>query len=278
MAAQDRVRERRVRAQAAQGAGAEARRQVEETLALVNLTGLESRYPNELSGGQQQRVALARSLVVEPSILLLDEPLSNLDAKLRERMRIELKDLQRRTGITFVYVTHDQAEALALSDQVAVMSGGRLQQYGTPFEVYAHPANRMVADFMGLVNLVPGKVRAVTNGSGQIELAADLTLDVASLDGLRPGDTIDVAIRPENIRLAALASEASGQRGVAAKITNHVFLGNISEYYAALPSGQVLRVQTHPLQRFAVGDTVAIEIDATQCSVFRRDRGDAAAS
>jgi iron(III) transport system ATP-binding protein len=270
---------------------AEARRQVEETLALVNLTGLESRYPNELSGGQQQRVALARSLVVEPSILLLDEPLSNLDAKLRERMRTELKDLQRRTGITFVYVTHDQAEALALSDHVAVMSGGRLQQYGTPFEVYAHPANRMVADFMGLVNLVPGKVRAVENGSGQIELAPDLTLDVAKLDGLRPGDTIDIAIRPENIRLAALASEASGQRGnslevrapdtrpepgssaraVAAKITNHVFLGNISEYYAALPSGQVLRVQTHPLQHFAVGDTVAIEIDATQCSVFRRD-------
>jgi iron(III) transport system ATP-binding protein len=270
---------------------AEARRQVEETLALVNLTGLESRYPNELSGGQQQRVALARSLVVEPSILLLDEPLSNLDAKLRERMRTELKDLQRRTGITFVYVTHDQAEALALSDHVAVMSGGRLQQYGTPFEVYAHPANRMVADFMGLVNLVPGKVRAVANGSGQIELAPDLTLDVASLDGLRPGDTIDIAIRPENIRLAALASEASGQRGnslevrapdtrpepgssaraVAAKITNHVFLGNISEYYAALPSGQVLRVQTHPLQHFDVGDTVAIEIDATQCSVFRRD-------
>ena len=139
---------------------AEARRKVEETLALVNLTGLESRYPNELSGGQQQRVALARSLVVEPSILLLDEPLSNLDAKLRERMRTELKELQRRTGITFVYVTHDQAEALALSDHVAVMSGGRLQQYGTPFEVYAHPANRMVADFMGLVNLVPGKVRA----------------------------------------------------------------------------------------------------------------------
>jgi iron(III) transport system ATP-binding protein len=250
---------------------AEARRQVEETLALVNLTGLESRYPNELSGGQQQRVALARSLVVEPSILLLDEPLSNLDAKLRERMRTELKELQRRTGITFVYVTHDQAEALALSDHVAVMSGGRLQQYGTPFEVYAHPANRMVADFMGLVNLVPGTVRAVANGSGRIELAGDLALDIAALDGLKPGDTIDVAIRPENIRLAA----PTGAGGNVAKITNHVFLGNISEYYAALPSGQVLRVQTHPRQHFDVGDAVAIEIDAAQCSVFRRDAGGA---
>jgi len=250
--------------------GADARRRVEETLSLVNLGGLEGRYPNELSGGQQQRVALARSLVVEPSILLLDEPLSNLDAKLRERMRVELKELQRRTGITFVYVTHDQAEALALSDMVAVMNAGRLQQYGTPFEVYAHPQNRMVADFMGLVNLVPGRLRELKNGGGTIDIAGDLALDVAKVDGLTAGDNVDIAIRPENIRLAPANGAA------AATITNHVFLGNISEYYAALPSGQVLRVQTHPLQRFAVGDRVAVEIDATQCSVFRRDGGEAA--
>jgi iron(III) transport system ATP-binding protein len=208
--------------------------------------------------------------VVEPSILLLDEPLSNLDAKLRERMRTELKELQRRTGITFVYVTHDQAEALALSDHVAVMSGGRLQQYGTPFEVYAHPANRMVADFMGLVNLVPGKVRALANGGGTVELSPDLTLDVAALDGLKPGEGVDVAIRPENIRLGGPA----GVSAKLAKITNHVFLGNINEYYATLRSGQVLRVQTHPLQQFKIGDEVAIEVDATQCSVFRRTMGD----
>jgi iron(III) transport system ATP-binding protein len=290
---------------------AAAKKQVETALSLVNMSGLEGRYPNELSGGQQQRVALARSLVVEPSILLLDEPLSNLDAKLRERMRTELKELQRRTGITFVYVTHDQAEALALSDHVAVMSGGRLQQYGTPFEVYAHPANRMVADFMGLVNLVPGKVRALANGGGTVELSPDFTLDVAALDGLKPGEGVDIAIRPENIRLTALASEASGQRGDSevrahsaledareraddtrpvpgssaraapagaatrlAKITNQVFLGNINEYYATLSSGQVLRVQTHPLQQFKIGEEVAIEVDATQCSVFRRAIGD----
>src|SRR5439155_20248878 len=153
---------------------AAARKKVRDTLALVNLAGLESRYPNELSGGQQQRVAFARSLVVEPDILLLDEPLSNLDAKLRERMRTELKELQRRTGITFVYVTHDQAEALALSDHVAVMNAGRVQQYGTPFEVYAHPKNRMVADCMGLVNLLPGQVRDARNGAGTIELAGNL--------------------------------------------------------------------------------------------------------
>jgi iron(III) transport system ATP-binding protein len=247
---------------------AEAKKKVSEALALVNLSGLEARYPNELSGGQQQRVALARSLVVEPDILLLDEPLSNLDAKLRERMRTELKELQRRTGITFVYVTHDQAEALALSDQIAVMSAGRVQQFGSPFDVYAHPSNRMVADFMGLVNLVPGTARAVANGRGTVEVADDLAIDVAAPAGLAPGDRVDVAIRPENIRLTTSADTAGG---TIATITSHVFLGNISEYYVTLPSGQVLRVQTHPLQRLNVGDTVAVVVDATQCSAFRHD-------
>src|SRR5262245_45621053 len=251
---------------------AEARKKVADALALVNLAGLEQRYLNELSGGQQQRVALARSLVVEPDILLLDEPLSNLDAKLRERMRTELKELQRRTGITFVYVTHDQSEALALSDRIAVMQLGKLQQYGTPFEVYAQPASRMVADFMGLVNFVPGRVREVRNGSGTIEIAGDLVIDVAALDGMSAGETVDVSIRPENIRLTAPSAAAAN----AAKITNHVFLGNISEYYATLPSGQVLRVQTHPLEHFEVGADVTLEIDAKQCSVFRREAGDTA--
>src|SRR5262245_46844685 len=248
---------------------AEARRKVEETLALVNLSGLEQRYPNELSGGQQQRVALARSLVVEPDILLLDEPLSNLDAKLRERMRTELKVLQRRTGITFVYVTHDQAEALALSDMVAVIHGGRLQQYGTPADVYSRPANRVVADFMGLVNLVPGTVVEARNGVGTVEAAA-LRLDVPVPEGAVAGEAIEVAIRPENIRLAP----ANGQRQATATISDRTFLGNVSEYYATLASGQVLRVQTHPLQLFAVGDAVAVEIDAAQCSVFRRSPSD----
>jgi iron(III) transport system ATP-binding protein len=247
-------------------AAAEARRKVEEALALVNLTGLEHRYPNELSGGQQQRVALARSLVVEPSILLLDEPLSNLDAKLRERMRVELKVLQRRTGITFVYVTHDQSEALALSDMVAVIHGGKLQQYGTPLEVYARPANRIVADFMGLVNLVPGKVVEARNGTGTVEAASALRLQLAMPDGITVGEAVEIAIRPENIRLEPV----NGRPGaVTATISDRTFLGNVSEYYATLPSGQVLRVQTHPLQNFAVGDAVAVDVDAAQCSVFR---------
>ncbi|MCC6890916.1 MAG: ABC transporter ATP-binding protein [Hyphomicrobiales bacterium] len=243
----------------------EARRKVEEALALVNLAGLETRYPSELSGGQQQRVALARSLVVEPDILLLDEPLSNLDAKLRERMRSELKELQRRTGITFVYVTHDQAEALALSDQIAVMNAGRVQQYGAPFEVYSRPANRMVADFMGLVNLVPGTVRERCDAGGSVEIAPGCAVSVADLRAFAVGDAVEVAIRPESIRLGA----SSASTGTGATISAHVFLGNLSEYYATLPPGLTLRVQTHPTQRFQVGEACTLAIDTAHCSVFR---------
>ncbi|GGH19558.1 ABC transporter ATP-binding protein [Alsobacter metallidurans] len=245
---------------------ADARDRVARALDLVNMTGLEGRYPNELSGGQQQRVALARSLVVEPEILLLDEPLSNLDAKLRERMRVELKQLQRRTGITFIYVTHDQAEALALSDQIAVMHGGKLQQFGTPFEVYAKPSNRVVADFMGLVNIVPAQLDAVAGGRGHIA-GPHLALELPVPDWAKAGDDIELAIRPENIEINTRGADSAA---AVATVTERTFLGNINEYYATLNSGQVLRVQTHPLQQFAVGDTVAVTIDASQCSIFMR--------
>ena len=234
----------------------DARRRIAKMLELVNLTGFETRYPNELSGGQQQRVALARSLVVEPEILLLDEPLSNLDAKLRERMRWELKALQRRTGITFVYVTHDQAEALALSDQIAVMHQGRLQQFGTPREVYARPANRVVADFMGLVNLLPGKVTAVDT-----VVAGPLTLRLSLPRDLTVGSSVDIAIRPEDIRL--------GSDGIPARVEEQSYLGNLSEYHVALADGTRLRVQAPALAQFPVGSTVALTVDADQCNVFK---------
>jgi iron(III) transport system ATP-binding protein len=244
---------------------AQVRDKVEEALALVNLKGLEGRFPNELSGGQQQRVALARSLVVEPDILLLDEPLSNLDAKLREKMRGELKQLQRRTGITFIYVTHDQAEALALSDQIAVMHAGRLQQFGTPFEVYNKPANRVVADFMGLVNLVPGRIRAISGDMAEVEADGGLMLEAPRPADLAAGTQIDIAIRPENIRLT---TEPGALAGTVSELT---FLGNLCEYVVALPGGRSLRVQTHPLQQFPVGQSVGIVIDPSQCSLFSRE-------
>jgi iron(III) transport system ATP-binding protein len=240
---------------------ATARDRVEKTLALVNLAGLADRFPNELSGGQQQRVALARSLVVEPEILLLDEPLSNLDAKLRERMRTELKQLQRRTGITFVYVTHDQAEALALSDHIAVIHGGRLQQFGTPHDVYCRPANKTVADFMGLVNVLSAKVA----GDG-VMLDNGERLSVAVPSGCADGDEVDLTVRPENVTLLP----ASHPEGALGKVVDQTFLGNIHEYQVTLDRGPSLRVQTHPAQRLSVGDSVRVVIDATACSAFRR--------
>jgi len=247
---------------------AETRARMARILELVNLSGLEDRYPNQLSGGQQQRVALARSLVVEPSILLLDEPLSNLDAKLRERMRWELKDLQRRTGITFVYVTHDQSEAMALSDRIAVMHQGQLQQYGRPREVYARPANRTVADFMGLVNLIPAQVVLSAADGGVVEIGGH-RVPVTLPPGARAGQTVQVAIRPENVRLAAAGAGASGEAGaISAKVVEVTFLGNLTDCHVTLEDGTRVRVQAGPGETLEVGQRVHVKFDAQLCTVF----------
>jgi iron(III) transport system ATP-binding protein len=239
-----------------------ARQQVAAALAQVNLAGLEDRLPSQLSGGQQQRVALARSLVVEPGILLLDEPLSNLDAKLREHMRTELKELQRRTGITFVYVTHDQAEALALSDQIAVIHSGRLQQFGSPDEVYTRPRNRVVADFMGHVNFLLGKMEP----GGLVRLGGGEPISIASPTTIAPGTPVELAVRPEDI---ILQPSAGGQNSaMMARVAVRTFLGNINEYFVTLASGETVRAQTAPKLNFAVGDTVALSFDAASISVF----------
>jgi iron(III) transport system ATP-binding protein len=239
-----------------------ARRQVADALALVNLAGLEERLPSQLSGGQQQRVALARSLVVEPGILLLDEPLSNLDAKLRERMRTELKELQRRTGITFVYVTHDQAEALALSDQIAVIHSGRLQQFGGPDEVYTRPKNRVVADFMGHVNFLAGRMET----GGLVRLGGGEAITLASASTIAPGSPVELAVRPEDVILAPRADASADS--MTARVTQRTFLGNLNEYLVTLPSGAAIRAQTPPKQSFDVGAPVALTFDACRISVF----------
>jgi iron(III) transport system ATP-binding protein len=254
-------------------AAGEVRARVAKMLELVGLGGFERRLPSALSGGQQQRVALARSLVVEPSILLLDEPLSNLDAKLRERMRVELKQIQRRTGITFVYVTHDQAEALALSDDIAVIDGGRLQQFGPPREVYARPANRIVADFMGQVSFLPARVASAAAGEGEVTLDGGGTLALALPPGVAAGDAVEIAVRPENVRIAPAGRSAGGM--LAGTVVEHTYLGNTNEYVVAAASGARLRVQTHPGQLLAVGEAVAIEFDAGHCTVFPKAVDDA---
>lgn len=244
---------------------AEVQEKVRNALSQVGLTGYDTRYPNELSGGQQQRVALARSLVVEPEILLLDEPLSNLDAKLREKMRTELKELQRRTGITFVYVTHDQAEALALSDQIVVMQRGEIQQIGTPYEVYEKPANRLVADFMGLMNTFEGEVEPSGQGKAIMTFENGACLELEAPAKLSGKVKAELVVRPENIQL--LASESAGAK-LQGTIASYTFLGNIMEIVVKLPSGKEVRVQSHPLNKFQVGDQVDLVINGSSVCVF----------
>jgi iron(III) transport system ATP-binding protein len=246
----------------------EIQERVSSVLDLVNLAGLERRYPNELSGGQQQRVALARSLVVEPSILLLDEPLSNLDAKLRERMRWELKELQRRTGITFVYVTHDQAEAMALSDRVAVMHQGVLMQVGTPRDVYTHPVSRVVADFMGLVNVLPARVIA-TAGDRRVVAIGGGRLPGVLAPAAKEGSAIQLLVRPESIRVIPAAADAIVEPGtVAGKVVDVTFLGNLVDCYVGLPDDTRLRVQASADALLEVGQSVVVRFDPDAVTVF----------
>jgi len=247
---------------------AESQARVARILTLVNLAGLEDRYPGQLSGGQQQRVALARSLVVEPGILLLDEPLSNLDAKLRERMRWELKELQRRTGITFVYVTHDQAEALALSDRIAVMHQGELVQLGTPREVYTRPATKTVADFMGLVNLLPGRVLRASGDDSLVALGGGHAVALALRPGAAEGQTVEVAIRPESLRLLPYAPDAAARDVVPAKVAEVTFLGNLIDCHLTLDDGTRVRVQVDAGQTLDVGQRVSVGLDRRAASVF----------
>jgi iron(III) transport system ATP-binding protein len=243
---------------------ADARARVARVLELVNLAGLEGRYPSELSGGQQQRVALARSLVVEPDILLLDEPLSNLDAKLRERMRWELKELQRRTGITFVYVTHDQSEAMALSDRIAVMHGGEIMQLGAPRLVYTRPANKTVADFMGLVNLLPARVVRSAGDDSVVAVGGEHPIPVALPPGAVAGQTVQVAVRPESLRLTS----ASAVGAVPGKVAEATFLGNIIDCHVTLDDGTRIRAQVDSGRVLEVGQAVGVEFDSRQASVF----------
>ena len=248
---------------------AEARERVARVLELVNLGGLDRRFPSELSGGQQQRVALARSLVVEPSILLLDEPLSNLDAKLRERMRWELKELQRRTGITFVYVTHDQAEAMALSDRIAVLSAGALLQDGPPRDVYARPASRVVADFMGLVNLLPGRVVRTAAGETLASVAGGAPVRVELRPGLADGAGIQVAIRPESLRLVHDGQTPGAGGGVlSGKLADVTFLGNLVDCHVVLDDGTRVRVQADPGVPLQPGQTFRLAFESHACTVF----------
>jgi putative spermidine/putrescine transport system ATP-binding protein len=237
---------------------ADVRRRVAAILKKVQLQGLEQRYARQLSGGQQQRVALARALVIEPEVLLLDEPLANLDAKLREEMRFYIRSLQKEVGITTIYVTHDQAEAMVIADRIAVMFSGVLQQFGTPREIYEKPHTRQVADFIGLTNLMPGRVIDLRNGRGVTETAIGrLTYNARSNEPAR-GDIV-VSVRPENITLSPRGQRPDGDYNtIDGKIVLQSYLGNLYDYRVAVAGDLVIRVQCHPDHTFRLGDPVTL--------------------
>jgi iron(III) transport system ATP-binding protein len=245
------------------------RRRVQErvgrVLEAMGLVGLEQRHPGQLSGGQQQRVALARSLVVEPSILLLDEPLSNLDAKLRERMRFELKALQRRMGLTFIYVTHDQAEAMALSDRIVVFNQGAVQQVGAPRAIYERPANLFVADFMGLVNRLPATLIEQGQGTARVRVGVHEMHTMIGGEVAAASGALTLAIRPEAIRFGG---GAVADNRLAGTIVDVTFLGNIIDYRIDI-GGIMLRVQGDRHAALEPGAPVDLVVPAAECTVMR---------
>ncbi|HEV8306385.1 MAG TPA: ABC transporter ATP-binding protein [Methylomirabilota bacterium] len=246
---------------------AEIPKRVQDALALVRLEALAARYPGELSGGQQQRVALARALVVEPQILLLDEPLSNLDANLREEMRFEIRRLHEDLSITTLYVTHDQAEAMVTSDRIAVMREGRIEQVGTAREIYERPATAFVAGFVGRTNLLHG----VLERDGLLRLAGDLRLRVSEVRGRTPGAEVAVSVRPHRIVVAAddVGARSLRDRGwnvLRGTVARAVYFGDALDVQVALhDGGPVLRLATAPDTGLAVGQPVLLGIPAEAC-------------
>jgi len=240
---------------------------VKEILRVVQLAGYEARYPAELSGGQQQRVAVARALVIEPEILLLDEPLSNLDANLREEMRFEIRRLHEAFGITTLYVTHDQAEAMVISDRIAVLERGRVAQVGTADEVFLRPRTRFVAEFIGRTNLLEGVAESAdTLAVGRLRLRVGV--------GLAPGTRAAVSIRPHDVTLAPAGQThpRAGDNTLAGTITRASFLGESVDYQVRLAdSDVVVRVLAPAGRRLPVGAAVDLRIDPAACVALLED-------
>jgi iron(III) transport system ATP-binding protein len=241
-----------------------------QVLEMVGLGGLEDRYPAQLSGGQQQRVALARALIRNPKVLLLDEPLSNLDAKLREKMRFEIKSLVRRMNITAVYVTHDQAEAMVISDRIAVMNSGNLVQLGTPEEIYARPATKFVADFIGTMNFVPGKIERIVPDSDEVyvrsEFNADLRCKRLATTEITPGQAVFASIRPEDVEVVPEPPQP-GENLFKGTIAHRAYLGNFLYFFVQV-DGTEIRVQvSHHLPQVE-GQEIYVHLNPEKCMVL----------
>ncbi len=244
---------------------------VDQVLELVGLARWRDQYATRLSGGQQQRVALARALIYNPRLLLFDEPLSNLDAKLREQLRIEIVRLQREVGITSVYVTHDQAEAMVISDQIIVMSRGRIEQQGDARAIYTRPANRFVAEFIGLANLLPGQVVAV---AGDGWLCAEVILGDApptAIRALQPaagraaGKAAWISVRPEDVEIGpAEGSGSGGDNRLEGTVASALYMGNFVDYHVDV-GGTRIRVQARADTPYREGDRVALSFPPASC-------------
>ncbi len=241
-------------------------RQVRDALALVKLAGYEDRYPRQLSGGQQQRVALARAIVVRPAVLLLDEPLGSLDKKLREEMQVELRELQQQVGMTTVFVTHDQEEALTMSDRIAVMDRGEVQQIGAPREVYERPANTFVADFLGVSNLLEGTVESRSPEGAVVDVGVGRILVNAGAHAA--GDRVRIAVRPEKIRLGHGAQDL----GLRARIRSVVYRGVTTHVFldaGGRPLVAYLQNQSSEPIRLDAGEEVSCSWDRDSAVVLR---------
>ena len=242
---------------------------VGEVLTLVKMKHLADRRPNQLSGGQQQRVALARALAPSPRVLLLDEPLSALDLKLRQAMREELKQLQKQTGITFVFVTHDQEEALSMSDRIAVMSEGEVQQIGRPTDIYEHPINRFVADFIGDTNFLDGEIVSIDDDLVTCRIGTKSMFEAENSGGHKVGDQVSLFLRPEKITLSPQRETGGTRPG---KVANIVYLGNQAAYTVEMGDGIEMIAQARPREDgnlpFAIDDSVAVGFSARALRVL----------
>ena len=245
------------------GSRKEIEEQVMRVLRAVALDHLADREATKLSGGQQQRLALARALVMQPPLLLLDEPLSNLDAKLRERMRFELKRLQRELKLTTVYVTHDQSEALALSHEIAVMNEGRIIQIGSPRDIYERPRNKFVADFIGSTNFLDGVVTAGDADEGYCRVRTEAgELKAYAVDGPRVGSKVALSIRPEDIELSEQRPEGANiWQGI---VDNKVFLGEYLDFQVKIGE-RLLQARVHPSLKTPVGKPIYLKINPEKC-------------
>jgi putative spermidine/putrescine transport system ATP-binding protein len=263
----------------------EIKKRVEEAIRMVHLEGQELKFPSQLSGGQQQRVAIARSVVIEPRLLLLDEPLSNLDTKLRIEMRYELKQIHHRLERASIYVTHDQSEALALSDKIVVMKIGKIQQIGTPKAVYLHPDNRFVADFMGYKNIWKAKICEITESEGQRQIllesngfkfisqssiAENIQVDTAVINAAKLGEEVLVAIRPDDISFGAAAVNT-----LEATVEVTEYLGTTNQVSAKFKSGTLMQARVTPSHSISMNDRVSFNIDPHKIFVIPDDKEEA---